>query len=108
MLFSSSLRIPDLTMAQLDSLSGALKTFHALPTPELDLAASRTNTMLSNASLTTARGTGGAYVVSTSPSPPRLSVKPLVTTIIDESQRVDSPLDMHPTQSIIDRNLGTR
>ncbi|KAG0707474.1 hypothetical protein DFH29DRAFT_627055 [Suillus ampliporus] len=91
----------DSVMDKLDNLSSALKTFHALPTPVLDFASSRTNTMSFNAPLTADRGTG---VTS---APPRLS-KPLVTTIIDNSQHVDSPLDMHPTQSIIDRNIGRK
>jgi hypothetical protein len=94
---------------QLDNLSNALKAFHALPTPELDLGSSRTETMYSHAPATTNRGTAGSSVVtSTTSAPAHLSIKPLMTTIMDDSQRVDSPLDMHPTQSIIDRNFGMR
>jgi len=69
---------PNLTIAQLDNLSTALKAFHALPTPELDLTSSRTNTMASNTSVTAARGPG-----ETVSAPPHLSV--------------DSPLDIHPS-----------
>lgn len=99
----------DAVMNKLDNLSSALKTFHALPTPVLDLASSRTNTTSSNAPLAADRAAGVApAVTSTTPAPPRLSVQPLVTTIIDDSQHVDSPVDMHPTQSIFDRNVGKK
>ncbi|KAG1757167.1 hypothetical protein EDB19DRAFT_15625 [Suillus lakei] len=98
----------DSVMNKLDNLSSALKTFHALPTPVLDLASSRTSTMSFNAPLTVDRGTGVTPAVASTSALPRLSVKPLVTTIIDDSQHVDSPVDMHPTQSIIDRNLGKK
>ncbi|KAG1754876.1 uncharacterized protein EDB91DRAFT_257507 [Suillus paluster] len=98
----------DSVMDKLDDLSSALKAFHALPTPVLDLASSRTNTTSFNTPLTADRGTGVTPgVTSTTSAPPR-SAKPLVTTIIDDSQHVDNPLDMHPTQSIIDRNLGKK
>ncbi|OJA19540.1 putative protein 17 [Rhizopogon vesiculosus] len=80
----------DSVMDKLDNLSSALKTFHTLPTPQLDLASSRTNTVSSNNLPTTDRGTG---VTSTASTPPH------------DSQRVDSPSEMHPSQSIIDRNL---
>ncbi|KAG2155576.1 hypothetical protein DEU56DRAFT_314453 [Suillus clintonianus] len=96
----------DAVMNKLDNLSSALKTFHALPTPVLDFASSRTNTTSFNAPLTTDRGTGVA--VPTTSAPARLSVKPLVKTIIDDCQHVDSPVDMHPTHSIIDRNVGKK
>ncbi|KAG1783518.1 hypothetical protein EV702DRAFT_1190538 [Suillus placidus] len=98
----------DAVMNKLDNLSSALKTFHALPTPVLDLASSRTNTMSSNAPLgTTDRATGVApAVTSTTLAPPRLSAHQLVTTIINDSQHVDSPVDMHPTQSIL--NVGKK
>ncbi|KAJ8597637.1 hypothetical protein M405DRAFT_855571 [Rhizopogon salebrosus TDB-379] len=99
----------DSVMDKLDNLSNALKAFHALPTPELDLGSSRIEIMSSHAPATTNRGTAGSSVVtSTTSAPAHLSIKPLMTTIMDDSQRVDSPLDMHPTQSIIDRNLGMR
>lgn len=97
----------DAVMNKLDNLSSALKTFHALPTPVLDLGSSRASTMSSNAPLVaTDRATGVASVsASTTSAPLRLSVQPLVTTIIDDSQHVDSPLGMHSTQSILDRNV---
>ncbi|KAG2367788.1 hypothetical protein BDR07DRAFT_1372698 [Suillus spraguei] len=97
----------DAVMNKLDNLSSALKTFHALPTPVLDLGSSRASTMSSNVPLVaTDRATGVASVgASTTSAPLRLSVQPLVTTIIDDSQHVDSPLGMHSTQSILDRNV---
>ncbi|KAG2156634.1 uncharacterized protein EDB93DRAFT_923974 [Suillus bovinus] len=99
----------DTVMTKLDNLSSALKAFHALPIPALDVASSRNNTVSSYASLTTDRAAGAASAVtSTTSAPPRISVQPLVTTIIDDSQRVDSPVDMHLAQFIPDRNVGKK
>lgn len=100
----------DAVMNKLDNLSSALKAFHALPTPILDLASSRTSTMSSNAPLvTTDRPTGVAPAgTSTTSAPPRLSLQPLVTTIIDDSRHVDSPVGIHPTQTILERSGGKK
>ncbi|KAG1885484.1 hypothetical protein F4604DRAFT_1676043 [Suillus subluteus] len=82
----------DAVMNKLDNLSSALKAFHALPY-----------------SITTERPTGAAPAGSpTTSAPPRLSVQPLVTTIIDDSQHVDSPVGMHPPQTILDRSGGKK
>jgi hypothetical protein len=95
----------DGVMNKLDNLSSALKAFHALPIPVLDLAPSRTNTISFNA--TTDRATGMALAgTSTTSAPPRLSVQPLATTIIEDSRHVDSPVGMHPTQCIPDRSAS--
>ncbi|KAG1864744.1 hypothetical protein DFJ58DRAFT_197076 [Suillus subalutaceus] len=100
----------DAVMNKLDNLSSALKAFHALPTPVLDLTSSRASTMSFNAPLvTTDRPTGAAPAgTPTTSAPPRLSVQPLVTTIIDDSQHVDSPVGMHPPQTILDRSGGKK
>ncbi|KAG1795762.1 uncharacterized protein HD556DRAFT_1442085 [Suillus plorans] len=97
----------DAVMNKLGDLSSTLKAFHALPIPVLDIASTRTNTMSSDASLSTDRGTGvTSAVTSTTSAPPRMSVQ--VTTIIDDSQHVDSPVDVHFAQSILDRNVGKK
>ncbi|KAG1762923.1 hypothetical protein EDD22DRAFT_735535, partial [Suillus occidentalis] len=58
----------DAVMNKLDNLSSALKTFHALPTPVLDLASSRTNTTSSNSPLTADRAAGMAPAVTSTTS----------------------------------------
>ncbi|KAI6047930.1 hypothetical protein EDC04DRAFT_2620615 [Pisolithus marmoratus] len=94
-------------MNKLDGLSDALKAFHALPTPIMDLGpmnASRTDTLNSLASDATRTSV-------TSPPPLRTGfLRPILeppqipllhTKIIPDAEHVDSPVDMHPTQSVL-------
>ncbi|KAH7916431.1 hypothetical protein BJ138DRAFT_1139731 [Hygrophoropsis aurantiaca] len=81
-------------MNKLDDLSVALKSFHALPTPAIDLQtpSSRSNTVSSDTS-----------AFSSSPVPPlsaSASAPPRLLTGLAESQHmVESPQDMHPAQA---------
>ncbi|KAH7917714.1 hypothetical protein BV22DRAFT_1135181 [Leucogyrophana mollusca] len=92
-------------MNKLDDLSVALKTFHALPTPTVDLtqgSSSRSNTVSSDTSALSSSphfaqtASMPALSMSTSP-PPRLLGS--VASTGDIQHMVDSPLDMHPAQS---------
>ncbi|KAI5997916.1 hypothetical protein EDD15DRAFT_2242527 [Pisolithus albus] len=87
-------------MHKLDDLSDALKAFHALPTPTMDLGsmgASQTNTSNSIASDSSPSlpHTGFPRPTIVPPRVPRPLEK-----IIADAQRVDSPVEMHPEQSV--------
>ncbi|KAI6031487.1 hypothetical protein BKA83DRAFT_4201074 [Pisolithus microcarpus] len=87
-------------MHKLDDLSDALKAFHALPTPAMDLGsmgASRTNTLSSIASDSSPSLSRTGFPRPTV-VPPRIP-QPLEKIIVD-AQRVDSPVEMHPGQSV--------
>ena len=102
---------------QLDDLSTALKAFHAHPTPHMDLGpknTSRANTISSvtsgatNASSPPPHHTRFFQTAATSntahvrPTLASVSSKPPQPpdNLISDAQHVDSPLDMHPTQSV--------
>jgi hypothetical protein len=149
------------SLNQLDDLSTALKAFHALPTPILDLATSRANTTSSASSKISSSPPHTLYFgqpssplpsfppphVGTSFSRPHATFSPaapsspppvlplptlaipsstvglsipagpgpattpvlpraISSKILVDAQHVDSPVDMHPTQSIFSGGGG--
>ncbi|KAI6120614.1 hypothetical protein EDD16DRAFT_1784231 [Pisolithus croceorrhizus] len=92
-------------MNKLDDLSDALKAFHALPTPAMDLGsmgASRTDTLSSIASDATHTSLSSPPLPHTGfPRPIRVPPRiPQPHEKIIDAQPVDSPVEMHPGQSV--------